>query len=122
MQIGELSKKSGISVDTLRFYERKGLLKPSRTGTTNNYRYFKQQDLARLELITKAKSLGFTLTEVSGMLSRVEGNELSDDEKHAVIDEKIAQIEAKMQELKEIHQMLTTIRGSLGTHTCELEQ
>lgn len=122
MRIGELSRQSGISIDTLRFYERKGLLKPARTSATNSYRHFRQQDLQRLDLITKAKSLGFTLAEIGSMLSRIEGSELSDEERRAVIDEKIAQIENKMQELQEMHRMLMTIRSNLGSHVCDLEQ
>ncbi|MGY0217507.1 MerR family transcriptional regulator [Endozoicomonadaceae bacterium StTr2] len=121
MRIGELSKQSGISIDTLRFYERKGLLKPVRTSSTNSYRHFRQQDLQRLDLIAKAKSLGFTLAEIGSMLSRIEGSELSDQERREVIDEKIAQIEGKMQELKEMHQMLTTVRSNLGSHVCDLD-
>lgn len=67
MKIGELAKQSGTSVQTLRFYERSGLLpKPQRTES--GYRMYASGDLRRLELIHQAKRLGFSLDEIKRIL------------------------------------------------------
>src|SRR5512146_3591055 len=67
MKIGELAKQSGTSVQTLRVYERSGLLpKPQRTES--GYRMYASGDLRRLELIHQAKRLGFSLDEIKRIL------------------------------------------------------
>ncbi len=67
MRIGELAKKSGASVQALRFYERSGLLpKPGRTDA--GYRIYAAADLRRVELIRQAKRLGFSLDEIKRIL------------------------------------------------------
>ncbi len=66
-RIGELADAAGISADTLRYYERLGLLTtPARTAT--GYRLYGAQDLARLLFIRRAKLLGLSLTEIRGLL------------------------------------------------------
>src|SRR5438067_12884551 len=63
MQIGELAKRAGVSVQTIRFYERRKLLsEPARTES--GYRQYRQEELTRLKFIRQAKSLGFSLGEV----------------------------------------------------------
>lgn len=63
MQIGELARRAGVGVQTIRFYERRGLLrKPPRTRA--GYRIYAQHDLELLQLIRKAQHLGFKLKEI----------------------------------------------------------
>jgi len=64
---GELARLAGISTDTLRFYERRGLL-PSAPRTASGYRLFSQDALARVRLIRGALSIGFSIAELSGIL------------------------------------------------------
>lgn len=67
MKIGELARQTGTSVQTLRFYERSGLLpKPERTES--GYRMYASGDLRRVELIRQAKGLGFSLDEIKRVL------------------------------------------------------
>lgn len=67
MKIGELAKRTGTSVQTLRFYERSGLLlNPERTDS--GYRMYASGDLRRVELILQAKQLGFSLDEIKRIL------------------------------------------------------
>lgn len=71
MRIGELAKKAGISVQTIRFYEQRGLLrKPPRTHA--GYRIFAMQDLKLLQVIRNAQHLGFTLCEVREILQHIQ--------------------------------------------------
>jgi len=67
MQIGELAKRAGVSVQTIRFYERRGLLpKPQRKDS--GYRMYGEEDLRRLRFIRQAKALRFALEEIGELL------------------------------------------------------
>ncbi len=67
--IGQLADAAGVHVETVRYYERRGLLRePLRTPA--GYRQYGQADLGRMAFITRAKSLGFTLAEVSELLTQ----------------------------------------------------
>ncbi len=70
MTIGDISQVYGLSLRALRFYEERGLLEPTRRGVT---RLYDPRARARLELILKGKQLGFTLTEIRGMIETAEG-------------------------------------------------
>jgi MerR family transcriptional regulator, copper efflux regulator len=67
MQIGELAKKAGVSVQTVRFYERRGLL-PNPIRKESGYRAYGETDLKRLLFIRQAKALGFSLDEIRTIL------------------------------------------------------
>src|ERR1700756_3956444 len=71
--IGDLARKFDVSLRTLRFYESRGLLSPSRDGHRRRYG---RQDADRLTVILKAKKLGFTLAEICEMI-RADGGEAS---------------------------------------------
>jgi MerR family copper efflux transcriptional regulator len=67
MRSGELAKRVGVNVETLRFYEREGLLpKPARTRS--GYRQYEKRDLERVRLIRSCQEIGFTLREVKEVL------------------------------------------------------
>ena len=66
MQIGQLAQAAGVAVDTVRYYEKQGLLPaPPRRGA---YRAYAREDVQRLRFIRRAKALGFTLEEIAGLL------------------------------------------------------
>jgi MerR family transcriptional regulator, copper efflux regulator len=67
VQIGELAKKAGVSVQTVRFYERRGLL-PNPLRKVSGYRVYGETDLNRLLFIRQAKALGFSLEEIRMIL------------------------------------------------------
>jgi DNA-binding transcriptional MerR regulator len=65
--IGSLAREAGVNVETVRYYERRGLIRqPVRQGS--EYREYSEGDIARLRLIRRAKDLGFTLTEIRELL------------------------------------------------------
>lgn len=67
MTIGKLAKKTGVTIDTVRFYERRGLIKePARTQL--NYRVYPEEEVAHLRFIKKAKEFGFTINEIKQLL------------------------------------------------------
>ncbi len=67
MQIGQLAKHAGVAVDTVRYYERQGLL-PQPQRQRSGYRRYAEADVLRLSFIRRAKGLGFTLEEIAGLL------------------------------------------------------
>lgn len=66
--IGELARRGGVGVDTVRYYERNGLLKP-RVRLASGYRRYGLLELARLRFIRRAQGLGFSLKEIKGLLA-----------------------------------------------------
>ena len=67
LTIGKLSKIAGVTNDTVRFYERYGLIEPV-SRSKSNYRLYKAEDAGRLRFIKRAKKLGFTLNEIKELL------------------------------------------------------
>ena len=66
MQIGQLAQAAGVAIDTVRYYERQGLLPaPQRRGS---YRNYQAEDVLRMRFIRRAKGLGFSLEEIAGLL------------------------------------------------------
>ena len=94
----DLALAVGINKETLRFYERKGLLrKPERTEA--GYRLFDSSDVERLTFIRNAKSLGFSLSEIKQLLSIADGNITCRDEVKKITKSKLKFIDAQIENL-----------------------
>ncbi|MBW4471092.1 MAG: MerR family DNA-binding protein [Stenomitos rutilans HA7619-LM2] len=114
MLIGELAKKTGLSKDTVRFYEKLGLIEATtRQAGTRAYLEFSPEMLERLVLITQGKSLGFTLNEIKHLIETWGTVSMPMTEKLNVIDRKLDEITAKMQQLEEIKSYLTAKRNRI---------
>lgn len=72
MTIGAAAKAAGVAIDTVRYYEREGLLAPA-VRTASGYRVFGPADVERLRFIRKAKALGFTLADITDLLRLQDG-------------------------------------------------
>ncbi|HVD98756.1 MAG TPA: MerR family transcriptional regulator [Cytophagaceae bacterium] len=103
MLIGELSKKTGVSRDTIRFYEKTGLIRSFKKGKSrreNNYREYSEDDLNRLQLILLLKEYGFTLNDIRNILHEMqEDRNLAYEEFPKRIELRLTDIEAKIEEL-----------------------
>ena len=96
LTIGKLAAAAGVSVETVRFYQRRGLLpRPERAGS--GFREYSGADQARLDFIRRAGRLGFTLSEVSDLLGPAEAR--SSEEILRAAEAKITAIEAQIREL-----------------------
>lgn len=117
---GKLAKLANINVESIRFYERKGLLpKPSRSAS--GYRLYSQVDVKRIKFIKKSQELGFTLKEIKELLSlRVDENNTCADIQEIII-EKINEIESKITELKKIDKTLKEMQRLCSTNELEKE-
>ena len=107
MLIGELVNRTGGSRDTIRFYEKFGLIEGKMArGGTNNYKHYDVQMVDRVLLIKKAKILGFTLAEIKELVVSWEANTLSLKEKANIFQDKIALADQRIAELKEVKKYL----------------
>ncbi|PJG59129.1 Zn(2+)-responsive transcriptional regulator [Aeromonas cavernicola] len=98
-RIGELAKVCGVKADTLRFYEKNGLIAPS-VRNESGYRLYSEQDKRRLEFIIRAKSVGFSLADIGELLDLdTHKAKVTCQEVKAVADSKLAQVEQKLSEL-----------------------
>lgn len=107
MRIGELSQKAGLTVHTLRFYERRGLL-PAPARGPSNYREYSMGSIDRLRFIREAKRLGFTLAEIQRLFNPRNGPvdctalRLRGVQKLREIEEQIRQLQTVRRGLKKL--------------------
>jgi MerR family transcriptional regulator, copper efflux regulator len=122
MLIGELAQKTGLSKDTIRFYQKLGLIEAqARQAGTRTYMDFSAEMLERIVLITQGKALGFTLNEIKHLLETWGNGTMPTDEKLKVIDRKLEEINEKMRQLEEIKVYLTAKRDRMTEVPNELE-
>jgi MerR family transcriptional regulator, copper efflux regulator len=115
MLIGELSKQTGLSKDTIRFYEKTGLISASdRCAGTRLYKEYSSETIERLHMITQGKGLGFTLSEIKKLLNEWGGGAMSTQDRIKVIERKIEEISEKMQQLDSIKTYLSTKLSKLN--------
>lgn len=106
LTIGKLAAAAGVNIETVRYYQRLGLLdEPERPRT--GYRRYSQQQAKRLHFIKRAQGLGFTLSEVGGLLKLDTPCPCSDT--RALAARKLALIEQRMADLAAIREALTAL-------------
>ena len=106
VQIGQLAQRAGVPVDTVRYYERRGLLEPPQRRPSG-YRSYRDDDVRRLCFIRRGKDLGFTLDEIRELL-RLAGSVAADrGEVRAIAQRRLADVDARLRELQ-------ALRGVLG--------
>ncbi|EGQ19258.1 mercuric resistance operon regulatory protein MerR [Sporosarcina newyorkensis 2681] len=107
--IGELAEKCDVNKETIRYYERLGLIpKPSRTES--GYRIYTEQTVDRLNFIRRIQELGFTLNEIDKLLGVVDRDEAKCRDMYDFTVNKIENIQRKIQDLKRIEQMLIDLK------------
>lgn len=107
MLIGEVSSKTGLSRDTIRFYEKKGLIEiGGKERRDNGYKEYSNDTLMRLKSIKLMKGFGFTLNEISDLLDLMVVNEATCTNVESLAREKIEIIKKKISELEQIKKSL----------------
>ena len=121
--IGQLARRAQVHVETVRYYERRGLL-PQPIRQWSGYRQYSQDDVTRLRFIKHAQRLGFSLKEIAELLSlRVDPDTSCRDVKHRA-EAKLADIEEKIRTLEQIKnalkQLVAACRGRGPTTMCPI--
>ncbi|MFN3999419.1 MerR family transcriptional regulator [Algoriphagus sp.] len=108
MLINELSKRTGLSIHTLRYYENYGLFNgiTDEKVKTNNYKQYDEVLVEKIELIKEAKEIGFTLSEIKTLLESWYSKKLSVEKKVEVLELKIKEIDGKIKQLKQVRKFL----------------
>ncbi|HCR2157284.1 MULTISPECIES: MerR family transcriptional regulator [Enterobacter] len=115
MRIGELCAKTGLSKETVRYYERQGLLENiPQPNRSNNYKVYSAVDLQRLNMIKHAKMLGFTLTEIAEVLAVWVDDKFTAEQKQASLRRKLQQLEEKEAALIELRARLKNALNKVG--------
>ena len=111
LTIGRLAKQVGVGIETVKFYERQGLIEPP-PRTDSNYRVYPQAEVERLKFIKRAKDLGFTLKEIKELL------ELQHDPHATKADIKkrtVKKIENIKQKVRDLSRILHALEHLAGT-------
>lgn len=121
MTIGTLAKDAGVGVETVRFYERRGLLKrPTKSGSA--FRYYSEDDSRKISFIKRAQDLGFTLNEIKDILAMQINAKATCNDLQMKADVKIKEIELKIKDLKRMKQSLQTFAGACGTSNMSIQE
>lgn len=104
MKIGELAKASGLSADTLRFYEKLGLIASRRQA--NGYRVFPATTLQELQLLRLGQSLGFTLRELADLAPVLKAGGLDPDQVRHLLVSQAARVEDRLAALMQLRDRL----------------
>ncbi len=117
MTIGELTKKVGVNVQTIRYYEREGLMTDAHRWPDSGYRDFDDEALLHLKFIRSAKELGFTLREIKELLDmRVLPGE-SCAEVREMIGTKLVDLDRRINEMRRLRRTLVKLEAACGRRT-----
>ena len=121
MLINELSKKAGVSVHTVRYYENIGLIqgKANDKVKTNKYRNYDDSDVEKIEVIKEAQEVGFTLAEIKKLLEKWYSGNFPKEEQLQFFDAKIIEVESKITLLRQMVIRLKEVRKEIESGSCK---
>ena len=103
-----MAERSGVNSETIRYYEKISLL-PEPDRSAGGHRVYYEDDLKRLSFVRRCREKGFSLEEIRGLLSLVDGNQVSCKRVKTIADEHLLDIRAKISDLKKIEKTLTKL-------------
>lgn len=120
LMIGQVASQSGVGVETIRFYERQGLLDPP-SRRASGYRQYDEEVVTRIRFIRRAKELGFSLSEIDVLLKlRVDSDDACAETKLLVV-ERIEQIDEKIRDLQRVRGALSDMVATCGENESSSE-
>lgn len=111
--IGQLAARAGVSIDTVRYYERSGLLTPQ-TRLASGYRRYSELQVARLRFIRRAQELGFSLKDIRELLSLSKQRDVARVKRAA--EKKLGEVEARLAALVRVRDGLATLVATCPGH------
>lgn len=120
MLINELAKRTGLSAHTIRFYEKSGLIKGEREPEvkSNNYFHYDEVTVEKLEFISDAKSVGFTIREIGQIIDAWFHQKFTKKEKIALLDAKLADLDQKLNEIRRMKKQIAQFRNDIRNNRC----
>ena len=107
LTIGKAARLAGVGVETIRYYERRGLIeRPPRSRSGSGYRHYTHETVKRIRFIRRAKELGFTLREIEELLALRVASETTCDDIRRRAEAKLCDVEARIASLHKIRSAL----------------
>lgn len=111
MRIGELAKATGTKAETIRYYEREGILPPA-DRTDSNYRDYSQDHLAALTFVRRARALGFSMAQVRELLALSDHDEKPCENVDNLVKDQLLEVERKISDLSALREELMQLSRS----------
>lgn len=105
LSIGELSKQSGVNIETIRYYEKIGVM-PAPRRSANGYRVYGAEHLKRIRFVRRSRELGFGLDEIRGLLRLVDGDAYTCVQVRELTLSHVAEIRRKITDLKRLKRVM----------------
>ncbi|MEO6469209.1 MAG: MerR family transcriptional regulator [Acidimicrobiia bacterium] len=121
MRIGEVADQAGITVDAVRYYERRGLL-PAAARRPSGYRMFDTTTVERLDLIRQFQALGLTIAEIRSALAAHDAGDATCDSERWRIEAVRGRIDAKIAELTALRARVDSVLTACAAGSCALAQ
>ena len=123
LTIGKLAKAGGVNIQTIRYYERRKLLR-SKAKSPSGYRFYDDESLRKLRFIKNAQTLGFTLQEIGELLHLRTTSTASCSGVQGKAQAKLMQVKEKVRELQSLartlHGLIQTCRAGQPAHGCPI--
>jgi DNA-binding transcriptional MerR regulator len=117
MKIGQVAEESGVSVDTVRFYERRGVL-PRPERMPSGYRTYTPATVERIRLARRLQALGLTLDEVIDALHATDGGDVSCESERWRLEAVVERIDAKIDELRRVRREVRKVMDACDRGSC----
>ena len=120
MLIHELSKATGVSTHTIRYYHKSGLIKGKRDEQvqSNNYLHYDEETIDKLEFIRDAKSVGFTISEIARIIDSWHNREFSKSERLSILNDKLDALDCKLNEILDMKQRIIQFKQDVEQDLC----
>ncbi len=119
LKIGAVAEQSGVSIDTIRFYERRGLLSPA-GRLASGYRVYRESTITRVRLAKRLQTLGMTLEEIAASVRAHDEPDATCESERWRLEIVRDRITAKMEELTAIQGALESVLANCSAGNCEL--
>ncbi len=103
--IGAVAEMTGVKIETIRYYEKAGVIRPPARGQ-NGYRLYSMEHVERLEFVKRCRELGFSLDHTSSLLSLADSKERTCKQVSGIAEERLNEVRAKIADLRRMEAVL----------------
>lgn len=120
MLINELSKQTGVSIHTIRYYENLGLIKgkTDEKVKSNNYKQYDEMHVRMIRGVVEAKKAGFTLAEINTLIQDWFNKKIAANIKIEIVEKKITEVDIKIKQLKGVKRFLVQAKNDIENGLC----